>query len=137
MTEAELDYKKRLRSMDDILHQISRMDLAENKEGLSDTIPSLLKSIGNYTCAYRVYLFEWATKEHLALSNTYEWCAPGIKPEIDNLQNIPISLMPSCMNTFWKQETVIIHELEEIAGKYPQEYDFLKPQGIISEKTFR
>ena len=81
MTEAELDYKKRLRSMDDILHQISRMDLAENKEGLSDTIPSLLKSIGNYTCADRFYLFEWATKEHLALSNTYEWCASKVSPQ--------------------------------------------------------
>jgi len=26
--------------------------------------------------------------------NTYEWCAPGIEPQIDTLQNVPMSAYP-------------------------------------------
>ncbi len=28
------------------------------------------------------------------MSNTYEWCGQGVAPEIDNLQELPVSLFP-------------------------------------------
>lgn len=38
--------------------------------------------------ASRCYIFEY-DEEHELFSNTYEWCASNIQPEIDNLQNLP------------------------------------------------
>lgn len=36
----------------------------------------------------RCYIFELDEKREL-FSNTYEWCAPEVQPEIDNLQDLP------------------------------------------------
>ena len=125
-------YKIKLQSMDVILHQISRMDQAENERDLALIIPSLLQAIGQYTNADRVYIFDWVTEKRDSLGNTYEWCAKGVKPEIDNLKDVPISLMPSWMEKFNKQETIVIRDLETIREAAPQEYEFLKAQEIHS-----
>ena len=126
------DYKVKLQSMNEILHQISCMDQAENEKDLSLMISPLLKAIGKYTNADRVYIFDWVTKEHDSLGNTHEWCADGIKPEIDNLQSVPISLMPSWMQKFNNSEVIVIKDLETIKTSTPQEYEFLKEQDIRS-----
>lgn len=55
----------------------------------SDTIiQNVLKSIGEYLGVSRVYIFE-NSKDNQTCSNTYEWCAAGIEPQIDALQNFP------------------------------------------------
>ena len=130
--EGIANYRGKLKSMDKILHQISFMDRAEQEEDLKNIIPSLLQTIGEYTDADRVYIFEWSDEQNDCMSNTYEWCADGVLPEIDNLQVIPISIMPSWMKKFGKQETVIINDLESIRESTPDEYKFLKAQEIRS-----
>ena len=130
--EGIANYRGKLKSMDKILHQISFMDRAEQEEDLKNIIPSLLQTIGEYTDADRVYIFEWSDEQNDCMSNTYEWCADGVPPEIDNLQAIPVSIMPSWMKKFGKQETVVINDLETIRESTPEEYEFLKVQEIRS-----
>ena len=125
-------YQIKLHSMDTILHQISLMDQVENEQGVSEVIPSLLQAIGNYTGADRVYVFDWETDQKDSLSNTFEWCADGVIPEIDNLQAIPVSLMPSWMKRFENKETIVIHDLEATKCSEPEEYELLKTQEICS-----
>ena len=125
-------YREKLQSMDKILHQISFMDRAEQEDDLGNIVPSLLQTIGEYTDADRVYIFEWSAEEKNCMSNTYEWCADGVNPEIDNLQAVPVSIMPSWMIRFEKQETVVIGDLENIKESTPEEYEFLKAQEIKS-----
>ena len=125
-------YKIKLHSMDTILHQISLMDQVENEQELSEIIHSLLQAIGNYTGADRVYVFDWETDQKDSLSNTFEWCADGVIPEIDNLQAIPVSLMPSWMKRFENKETIVIHDLESTKCSEPEEYELLKTQEICS-----
>jgi len=125
-------YKIKLHSMDTILHQISLMDQVENEQELSEIIHSLLQAIGNYTGADRVYVFDWETDQKDSLSNTFEWCADGVIPEIDNLQAIPVSLMPSWMKRFENKETIVIHDLEATKCSEPEEYELLKTQEICS-----
>ena len=125
-------YQIKLHSMDTILHQISLMDRVENEQGLAEIIPSVLQAIGNYTGADRVYIFDWETERKDSLSNTFEWCAEGVTPEIDNLQAIPVSLMPSWMKHFENMETIVIHDLEATKCAEPEEYEFLSAQKIRS-----
>ena len=125
-------YKIKLHSMDTILHQISLMDQVENEQELSEIIHSLLQAIGNYTGADRVYVFDWETDQKDSLSNTFEWCADEVTPEIDNLQAIPVSLMPSWMKRFENKETIVIHDLESTKCSEPEEYELLKTQEICS-----
>ena len=100
-------YQIKLHSMDTILHQISLMDQVENEQELSEIIHSLLQAIGNYTGADRVYVFDWETDQKDSLSNTFEWCADGVAPEIDNLQAIPVSSMPNWVKRFENKYTPI------------------------------
>lgn len=132
MEEYREIYERKLKSMDEILHQISCMDQAEDEEQLSEVIPLMLKAVGEYTSADRVYVFEWTSETHAYIKNTFEWCGEGIVPQIENLQDISADFMPRWMEIFLKKQSVVIHNAEEAREKYPQEYQILKPQGIFS-----
>ena len=125
-------YQIKLHSMDTILHQISLMDQVENEQELSEIIHSLLQAIGNYTGADRVYVFDWETDQKDSLSNTFEWCADEVTPEIDNLQAIPVSLMPNWVKRFENREVIVINDLEATKYSEPEEYELLKTQEICS-----
>lgn len=118
--------------MDTILHQISLMDQVENEQELSEIIHSLLQAIGNYTGADRVYVFDWETDQKDSLSNTFEWCADEVTPEIANLQAIPVSLMPNWVKRFENKEAIVINDLEATKYSEPEEYELLKTQEICS-----
>ena len=132
MEEYRDDIKSKLHYMDEILHKISFMSQAENEKQLDDMTPSILKSIGKYTAADRAYIFEWNSEKKESFKNTFEWCASGIKPQIQNLQEVPVCLMQNWVETFIQKKNIIIYDLEEIAEETPQEYEILKPQNIHS-----
>ena len=125
-------YQIKLHSMDTILHQISLMDQVENEQELSEIIQSLLQAIGKYTGADRVYVFDWENNQKDSLSNTFEWCADKVTPEIDNLQAIPVSLMPNWVRRFENKEAIVINDLEATKYSEPEEYELLKTQEICS-----
>lgn len=60
--------------------------LNEEKE-LKDGIDKSLALIGNKFQLSRAYIFE-NTPDNRYTSNTFEWCAPGVSAQIDNLQNV-------------------------------------------------
>ena len=130
MEEYRDDKKSKLYYMDEILHKISSMSQAENEKQLDDITPSILKSVGKYTAADRAYIFEWSSEKKESFKNTFEWCASGIKPQIQNLQKVPVCLMQNWVETFIQKKNIIIYDLEEIAEETPQEYEILKPQNI-------
>ena len=125
-------YQIKLHSMDTILHQISLMDQVGNEQELSEIIHSLMQAIGNYTGADRVYVFDWENDQKDSLSNTFEWCADEVTPEIDNLQAIPVSLMPNWVKRFENKEAIVINDLEATKYSEPEEYELLKTQEIRS-----
>lgn len=130
MEEYRDDIKSKLYYMDEILHKISFMSQAENEKQLDDMTPSILKSVGKYTAADRAYIFEWSSEKKESFKNTFEWCASGIEPQIQNLQEVPVCLMQNWVETFIQKKNIIIYDLEEIAKETPQEYEILKPQNI-------
>ena len=130
MEEYRDDKKSKLYYMDEILHKISSMSQAENEKQLDDITSSILKSVGKYTAADRAYIFEWSSEKKESFKNTFEWCASGIEPQIQNLQKVPVCLMQNWVETFIQKKNIIIYDLEEIAEETPQEYEILKPQNI-------
>ena len=123
-------YERKLKSMNEILHQISCMDQAEDEIQLNGIIPDILKAIGEYVNAERVYIFDWISEEHNSFQNTFEWCADGIEPQIQNLQLIPLEEMPVWLDTFQKKKNIVIYDVEDVAEEMPLEYARLKPQNI-------
>lgn len=81
-----------------ILFQSILMDMATKYINLSvdmveTTINDSLAQLGDFVQVDRVYIFDYDDKSKTA-SNTFEWCAEGISPEIESLQFIPFSVIP-------------------------------------------
>lgn len=67
------------------------------------------------------------------MDNTYEWCAPGVTREKDNLQDISVEVIADWMEAFARKEAFIIDNLEWQKHRMNQVgYKTLKGQGIQS-----
>ena len=111
--------------------QISLLHEAEN---LADGINFMLKSIGEFTDADRAYVFE--TSENHTSTNTYEWCAAGVTPQIRNLRDIPFESMPKWIEVFLHGENILIEDLEAYRESMPLEYELLKVQNVSTLIAF-
>ncbi len=92
-----------------------------------------LAPLGQASGASRVYVFETHRGDDgsLLCSQRAEWCAPGVKPEIDNpdLQNLPMEpLLPRWVETLSRGDVI-----EGLVADFPEgERALLDPQGILS-----
>ena len=87
----------------------------------------VLEQVGKLFSAGRAYVFQFHGE---SLSNTSEWCAQGVEPQIHNLQNLPQSEFAVWLDMFHKQENLIIDEVEKLKGTMIQGYELLVAQGI-------
>lgn len=120
----------------DLFSKLAGLDRVESLPELRCAIDPLLASIGRYTKADRAYIFSWADDSHTMLTNTYEWCAEGIKPQIDNLQHISASDLPYWMDRFMHDQAIVISDLKAARLVMPSEYEILAPQAISSLVAF-
>ena len=81
----------------------------------------------------RVFLFERLEGTAEAYCNTFEWCANGVAPQIDNLTEIVPADMPYWLKVFGRGETIVIPNIEDVKTLMPSEYELLKAQSIRSE----
>jgi signal transduction histidine kinase len=76
-----------------------------------------------------VYLFEYNYRDKTT-SNTHEWVAEGINPEIANLQNIPFEYVPLWVETHAKGENIEVENTSALPDGMFRE--LLLQQGIKS-----
>ena len=95
---------------------------------LDDAINDALATVGEFAAVDRAYIFRYDFANSTA-SNTHEWCAEGISPEIDNLRDLPIDLLPGWAETHRLGETVLIPRVADLPPDGPL-YAVLSPQGI-------
>lgn len=94
------------------------------------SLDQLLQHLGEKFRGDRAYIFE--IYDGGVTTNTYEWCALGVKPQIDILRDLPISNVDYWVDIFSQRKAVEIHDIEQIRSEYPTTYSLLKPQGIHS-----
>lgn len=80
----------------------------------------------------RGYIFE-TSRDGKTTSNTFEWCAPGVEPQISNLQNMAIELVAEANASFYHQGTFIV---KNICRMEESQRAVLEPQGIQSMFQF-
>jgi PAS domain S-box-containing protein len=112
----------------DIASTYINLDLSMVKPIINDS----LRKLGLFVNADRAYVFDYDFDNNTS-SNTYEWCNKGIKPEIDNLQQIPNDFIPQWVEQHRKGEAFYVEDV----GELPQDGEnglraILEPQGIKS-----
>ncbi|MDX8384569.1 MAG: ATP-binding protein, partial [Ghiorsea sp.] len=99
---------------------------------LHETMPKVLKVLGEATGVSRAYVFELHQKETLCASQLYEWVEQGIEAQLDNpdLLNIPMveSGFGRWLDLFYAGKNVVgsVHDFPE------SEKEILQDQGILS-----
>ncbi len=111
-----------------MVNETLRLALAEATPEKS--LAALLNHLGQSLRCDRVYIFEEATED--TVNNTYEWCAEGVEPQKDLLQNVPFEVVELWYEAFAQNRNVVIKDLESVKESDPKVYEALLPQQIES-----
>ncbi len=92
------------------------------------TINAILEEISKVIHPDRLYILETDKK---TVDNTFEWCAEGIEPSIQMLQNIPYEgYLDLWEEALGDQNSLVVENIEQYKEKDPQMYEILKVQNI-------
>ncbi len=125
-TDRQKKELKEFESNEMLVNEALRLALAEPTPEKS--IEVLLKYLGQSLRSDRVYIFE-GTSEN-TVNNTYEWCAAGVEPQKEFLQQVPFEVVSVWYQKFNKNENIIIKSLESIRETEPKIYETLLPQQV-------
>jgi len=98
---------------------------------LDDSIDECLSDVGNFCKVERAYLFQF-NSDGITMSNTHEWCAQGVRSEMENLQNLPIDTFPWWMKLLQAGEVIHIGSVAELPPEAQNEKEILEAQNISS-----
>ncbi len=99
-----------------------------SEEGIP-SVDELIEEVAKYYDADRAYIFERDLTEQFCV-NTYEWCAKGVTPEIQNLQEVTLEMLEPWWKEFRLKGCFFLSCDDEYAKAEPFIYEVLEPQGI-------
>lgn len=115
-------------SLEMVVNEGLRLALGETMPDRS--IEVALEYMGKVLKGERAYIFE--KNENGCDDNTYEWVAPGITPEKENLQNVEPDVCASWYKSFNENKNIVIKNVEDIRESDPIQYEVLQRQNIHS-----
>ncbi len=124
------EYHRQQTSFQRVLMDISNSYINVVEEDFDKIINQSLAELGQYMNADRCYIFALDYNHEIA-KNTHEWCADGIEPQIDRLQNTPFEVFPELLPKFRKGESIYINDVLQLADEDSLR-QLLEPQGIKS-----
>ncbi len=124
--ELQLQHKLKL---EEIISEISGQLI--NTSHIDEKITDAFSKLGSFVSASRVYLFMVDMKNE-TMSNTHEWCAQGVSSEMDELQNLPLSIFPWWMAKLFNKEIIDIADVAEMPPEAQAEKEILESQNIKS-----
>ncbi len=95
---------------EDVIYRCLNILTEENN--ISVAMTRVLKSIGVYYQADRVYIVELDGERKVA-GKTFEWCHPGVFSDLRSLQNIPEDLLAKWLDTLENDEHIIIDSIDK------------------------
>ena len=117
----------RLLKNENLLSQISQRTLLNYD--LGNFLDFSLAEMGESLKVSRVYLFKHCFETD-SMDNTFEWCAPGVVPQKEELQGVPSDVMPWWTDTLMRNQLICFSDIEEIPDEVVKEV--LRPQNILS-----
>jgi len=90
-----------------------------------------LEDIGRLCGADRAYVY-LARDDCPGVDNTHEWCADGVPPLIDSMQNIPEAMFPWWMEMLSRGEAVCIKDVAAMPPEAQAEKEIMQAQAVGS-----
>lgn len=130
-TNVDLDRARQMKmrreyTTNDIILRISK--ILNGEDDYDTAMNHALRELSLVLHPDRLYILETDGK---TVSNTFEWCALGVTPEIDTLQHLDYEQYIGGWEKFLEHSTsVIIEDIEVLKDDDPVDYWNLKRQGI-------
>lgn len=105
--EEQLLQQTRLQEM---LMEISSTYISMPLDHVDSAIEASLGELGEFVGADRVYLFDYDFERQIC-RNTHEWCAASITPQIDQLQQVPLEMLPDWVATHLRGATMYVPDV--------------------------
>lgn len=131
-TEEEERYQNRFQQL---IVRLSACFVDFGFGNIDPQIEYLLREIGEFFKVDRTYLFQFSDNRQ-TMSNTHEWCAPGIAPIIDSMQDVAID----DLSWWWQQiqemvehdQVLFINDVDELPDEAAAERELLQSQQVRS-----
>ena len=126
--EATHNLRERLQTDEALIACTQILALTPN---LNEAIERLLESVGSYYEAERTYIFEidWEAE---TIHYAYEWCKPGVRPELGRYEVMPLAYIERWLVEFRSRGEVCIEDVQSLPDKTGPEYQILSQQNIRS-----
>jgi two-component system, cell cycle sensor histidine kinase and response regulator CckA len=95
------------------------------------TVDSTLQRMGEIFAVDRSYLFQFSA-DMKRITNTHEWCAPEIEPQMHRLQDQSTDELPWWKEKMFKREPVYIPDIEGLPPEAQAEKEHFQSQDIRS-----
>lgn len=118
--EQALNSEKMIMECTRILYQAHELD---------KDVLNVLEKVGSFLQGERTFI---ARIEDGLIYNDFEWCAPGVVPQKDSIQGMPLSIFKRWLEQFERQECVVIESLEKYKDTSLKVYETLSVLGIQS-----
>lgn len=116
--------------LNNILLQFSYELLKGPLSGMPELLQHILATLGISSGSDRAYIFQ--CEAHWGVSNTYEWCAPGISSEKNQLQGLPCTAFPQWIKTLEQGQEIHICQVKDLPDSWQAERATLIAQHIQS-----
>ncbi len=111
-----------------LITDISSLFVLSDVSNLDCCINEALMMTGQFHNVDRSYIF-LISEDGSSLCNTHEWCAPGVEPVIDQLQNLDAALFPWWLEILNNNQTINIPCVDQMPAEAAMEKETLQEQG--------
>jgi diguanylate cyclase (GGDEF)-like protein/PAS domain S-box-containing protein len=101
------------------------------RDSVDDGIDEALEQVGRFAGVDRSYLFRFSG-DSTTTSNTHEWCADGVEPQIHNLQDVPVTLFDEWLPSLRNGRAVHIPRVADLPASLAELGENLREQVIQS-----
>ncbi|MBS1370551.1 MAG: PAS domain-containing protein [Lentisphaeria bacterium] len=108
-------------------HCLQRITIGQDSR---KAVQEMLETIGIHAGADRIYIFQYRDGRYA--DNIFEWSAPGIPPQMDNLQNVDMSQFPLILEFFLSGRPLEVADTDHPVPGMENAADFLHSQEIRS-----
>ncbi|MCG5515507.1 MULTISPECIES: ATP-binding protein [unclassified Ectothiorhodospira] len=128
--QAEAHLRRQLR-FEEMVSDISAQFVSAAQDGVDAAIDDALARMGRFFRASRSYVFQFK-EEGTLLSNTHEWCAEGVTPQIQHLTHFPASESPWFIAQLRHARCLHLPDVSAIPDEAAGEREMLQSQDIRS-----
>lgn len=87
-------------------------------ENVDQKLNHSLKKLGDFFGADRIFIFDISPQTELA-SISFDWCADGIRSQLNLLKNIPIKLFPDWYDAHSKGQIYYVANINDLPEQHP------------------